>query len=79
MEFVDHVGPHIAHLHLVDATGTGSEGIQIGDGDVDFQGLKEKIHQIAPNATFIPETWQGHENSGEGFWQALERLEKYGF
>lgn len=23
----------------------------------------------------IPEIWQGHKNSGEGFWNVLERLE----
>ena len=28
-----------------------------------------------PEATFIPEIWQGHKNAGEGAWLALERLE----
>ena len=29
-----------------------------------------------PEASFIPEIWQGHKNSGSGFWYALEQLEK---
>jgi N-acetylneuraminate synthase len=36
-----------------------------------------KVH--CPEATWLPEIWQGHENDGQGFWVALERLEKEGF
>lgn len=74
--FVDTVGPHIAHLHIVDAEGVDSEGLQIGEGDIDFPALASDLDRVAPSASFIPEIWQGHENDGEGFWLALERLEK---
>lgn len=76
-EFVDLVGPYIAHLHLVDAQGLDGEGLQIGEGDVDFPALARQLEHYAPDAPFIPEIWQGHENGGEGFWIALERLEKW--
>lgn len=76
-EFVDAIGPYIAHLHLVDALGLDGEGLQIGTGDVDFPLLAKQLAFHAPQATFIPEIWQGHENAGEGFWTALERLEKW--
>jgi len=33
------------------------------------------MRKLAPEATWIPEVWQGHENKGEGFWRALEKLE----
>jgi N-acetylneuraminate synthase len=33
------------------------------------------MDQLAPQATFIPEIWQGHKNNGEGAWLALEHLE----
>ena len=33
--------------------------------------------RTAPDASFIPEIWQGHVNDGEGFWIALERLEQW--
>lgn len=74
-EFVDTLGPYIAHLHIVDAAGVDSEGIQIDEGEVDFTALGTQLESLAPHASFIPEIWQGHENDGEGFWVALSRLE----
>jgi N-acetylneuraminate synthase len=77
-EFIDQVGPHTAHLHVADARGTDGEGLQIGEGDLDFAALCEQLRAVCPEASFIPEIWQGHKNNGEGFWTALERLEKHG-
>jgi N-acetylneuraminate synthase len=37
----------------------------------------EILDQEAPQASFIPEIWQGHKNDGEGFWIALNRLEQW--
>jgi N-acetylneuraminate synthase len=76
-EYVHMLGPYIAHLHLVDASGVGEEGLQVGDGSVDWKQLAYDLEKAAPQAPFIPEIWQGHENGGEGFWIALERLEKW--
>jgi len=76
-EFVNTVSPHTAHLHLVDAQGLDGEGLQIGEGDIDFSFLAKQLDLSARKASFIPEIWQGHENDGEGFWIALERLEKW--
>jgi N-acetylneuraminate synthase len=69
------VGPHTAHLHMADALGIDGEGLQIGDGDMDFVALARDLEVYAPTASMIPEVWQGHKNGGEGFWLALERLE----
>lgn len=74
-EFIEQVGPYTAHLHIADAEGLDGEGLQIGEGDIDFPALAEDLAKVAPKATFIPEVWQGHKNEGEGFWIALERLE----
>ena len=76
-EFIEQVGPYVAHLHIADAEGLDGEGLQIGEGDLDFPALAEDLTKTAPQATFIPEIWQGHKNEGEGFWLALERLEKF--
>lgn len=75
-EFIDFVGPHVVHLHIADANGVDSEGLQIGEGDINFAALKRQLKKVAPKASFIPEIWQGHENNGEGFWVGLERLGK---
>ncbi len=71
------LGPYTAHYHLGDSRGVDGEGLQIGEGDIDFKALGEVMRRTAPKATFIPEIWQGHKNLGEGFWIALERLEPY--
>jgi len=75
-EFVEKVAPYCIHLHIVDAKGDDGEGIQIGQGDVDFTRLSKLLRTHAPGVQFIPEVWQGHKNGGEGFWQALDYLEK---
>ena len=75
-EFLDQILPFTAHLHLADAKDVDGEGLQIQDGDIDWVQLFELIDQHCPNASFIPEIWQGHKNNGEGAWLALERLEK---
>lgn len=74
---VELLAPYTAHLHVVDASGVDGEGLQVGTGEVDFRVLAEQLDRLAPAAGFIPEIWQGHQNLGEGFWVALDRLERY--
>jgi sialic acid synthase SpsE/sugar phosphate isomerase/epimerase len=69
------LGPHTAHIHFGDAKGLDGEGLQVGDGEIDFDEVGRLLRKHAPGASFIPEIWQGHKNLGEGFWTALERLE----
>lgn len=69
------LGPHTAHLHFGDAKGLDGEGLQVGEGEIDFDHIGTVLRRHAPDASFIPEIWQGHKNMGEGFWTALERLE----
>ncbi|WP_246791499.1 N-acetylneuraminate synthase family protein [Bradyrhizobium commune] len=69
------LGPHTAHLHFGDAKGLDGEGLQVGEGEIDFDEIGRVLRKHAPAASFIPEIWQGHKNMGEGFWTALERLE----
>ena len=76
--FLEQVLPYTAHLHLADASGVDGEGLQIGEGEIDFYAVSAAIQTYAPTASWIPEIWQGHENNGEGFWIALDRLEKSG-
>ena len=73
--FSERIAPFSAHLHLGDAQGLNGEGLQIGEGDIDFQRLGAILKNGCPHISFIPEIWQGHKNGGEGFWTALEQLE----
>lgn len=76
-KFVDTISQHISYLHIVDADGSDGEGIQLGEGDVDFEALAEVLNKNCPKVPFIPEVWQGHKDNGAGFWSALNFLEKY--
>jgi len=64
--------PYISHLHLSDASGLDGEGLQIGEGNIDwvkFFGIVKDYH-----GTMIPEIWRGHQRGGEGFFIAINRL-----
>lgn len=76
-DFLKLVSPHSTHLHLGDALGVNGEGLQIDDGDIDFIKMAKILMKHCPDASFIPEIWQGHKDSGRGFWIALEKLENY--
>lgn len=76
-EFLRATAPHVAHMHLADARGVDGEGVQIGEGDIDWPGFWRVIRETGVTASFIPEIWQGHKNDGEGAWLALERLEAH--
>jgi N-acetylneuraminate synthase len=73
--FINKVGLHITHMHIADASGVDGEGLQIGDGDIDFPGALQNVLSKARDSTFIPEIWQGHKNNGADFWLALAKLE----
>ena len=74
-EFSEEVSEVTAYLHMGDASGVNGEGLQIGEGDIDFKKLTTILNKNCPNAGFIPEIWQGHKNNGEGFWIGLNKLE----
>ncbi len=72
--FLSSFGDRTLHLHVSDARAPDKEGIQIGDGNVDFSFLKGLEIPISI------EVWKGHENRGAGFRMGVERLrnmEKY--
>jgi N-acetylneuraminate synthase len=77
LDFYEQVGvilPYVSHLHLSDASGLDGEGLQIGEGTIDWV----KFFQIAKDyrGTMIPEIWRGHQRGGEGFIIAINRLTK---
>lgn len=76
-DYINKVGPYVAHMHISDAQGDSGEGVQMGQGDVDFSELGALLDQHCQGVMFIPEIWQGHKNNGQGFWQALNYLQQY--
>lgn len=76
-KFCEQIGPYTAHIHVVDAKGVDGEGLQIGEGNMDFAAIARVLDRTCPDASFIPEIWQGHKNGGAGFWFALDKLEPW--
>lgn len=72
LEFAKGVAPFVRHLHMSDGAGTSGEGLQIGDGSVNFVALLPVLLEARP--TIIPEIWMGHHENGLAFRAALERL-----
>lgn len=69
--------PYINHLHLSDGAGLDGEGLQIGEGTIDWVHFFEVIGAGRPDGyhgTMIPEIWRGHQRGNEGFVIAIKRL-----
>lgn len=64
--------PYIRHLHLADGAGLDGEGLQIGEGTIDWVQFFQVIGDY--HGTMIPEIWRGHQRQGEGFLIAIQRL-----
>jgi N-acetylneuraminate synthase len=78
-EYYPRIVNHVNYMHIVDAIGVDGEGIKIGSGDVPFKELVLKLNKDLPLVPFVPEVWQGHKDSGSGFWNAFSYLESIGF
>jgi sialic acid synthase SpsE/sugar phosphate isomerase/epimerase len=74
-EYTKKLVPFIKHIHIADAAGWDGEGLQIGEGEVDFEKVMGIIKDLDVN--FVPEIWQGHKFGGEGFIKAMDRLKNY--
>ena len=75
IDFVTKVLPHTVHIHLGDAKSINGEGLQIGEGDIDFVELFALFKNEGYQNSILPEIWQGHKNGGHGFAVALEKME----
>ncbi|HSF83908.1 MAG TPA: N-acetylneuraminate synthase family protein [Anaerolineales bacterium] len=64
--------PFIRHLHLSDGSGLDGEGLQIGEGNIDWVHFFRVLGEY--HGTMIPEIWRGHQRQGEGFLIAIQRL-----
>ncbi len=70
--FAEQVAPYVRHLHVSDGAGVSGEGLQVGEGTVNFVELLPILSARRP--TMIPEIWMGHHEAGAGFQTALEHL-----
>jgi N-acetylneuraminate synthase len=68
------VSDHFDYLHIADAIYPGEEGINIGDGEMDFCRLKKYLN--TEKYKWIPEVWNGHMDNFSGFKKALKKLDQ---
>jgi len=68
----------IRHMHLSDSAGLDGEGLQVGEGELDYKQICESLNVHLPNISFIPEIWQGHVDGGEASFKALVELHRLG-
>lgn len=71
-DYVRRCLPYARHLHLADASGIDHEGLQIGEGVVDWDELLDVL--AAEDFTWVPEIWSGHLHGHAGFVHAVNRL-----
>lgn len=77
-EFIKTTKDYIKYMHVVDAKNLDGEGLQIGDGEIDFNHFTKVLNKLKIEAGFIPEIWQGHKDGGRGFIEALDILQRSG-
>ena len=69
---MDQVSRYFNYLHIADAIYPGEEGINIGEGEMDFSRLKNYLN--SKDYLWIPEVWNGHLDNFAGFKTALKKL-----
>lgn len=72
LEYMERVKPIVKHLHYSDCIGIDSEGLQVGEGDIDWS----EVCRVFQDHTYgwTPEIWNGHHDHGEKFYEAHRRL-----
>ena len=70
--FIDGHIDRILHLHLSDAQPPDNEGLQVGEGSVDFEAVLRAFRGRA--VTAVPEIMGGHRGGGISFQRALIEL-----
>lgn len=71
-EFTKAVAPYVRHIHFSDGAGVSGEGLQIGEGQINFIEIMPIL--VGSGADGVPEIWMGHHRQGYGFYVALRRL-----
>ncbi len=72
IKYIEKLKPYVKHVHVSDARSCEGEGIQIGQGEIDFQAFFRAYAEYS--GSWIPEVWLGHVNGNKGALTAIERL-----
>ena len=65
-EATDLLAPHTEHLHLVDATGVDGEGVQVGDGEIDWAAARQAARRDVAGRELHPRDLAGPRQRRRG-------------
>ena len=75
-DYTKEIMPIVKHIHISDAYGNNGEGVQIGEGSIDFDKVLKEVQEY--QFTWVPEIWSGHLHHGAGTYKCMQILnEKY--
>ncbi|CAJ38239.1 sugar phosphate isomerase/epimerase family protein [Methanocella arvoryzae] len=76
-QYIETLLPYARHLHVSDAMGEAGEGLQIGEGEIDWEWLASVTRDL--DLVAVPEIDDGFREGGKGFRIARDRLSSMGF
>ena len=68
-EYAEQVMPYVSHVHISDAFGLNGEGLQINEGDLDFDSIMSLFKSY--DFSWVTEIWSGHLHQGCGTYKAM--------
>ena len=77
-EYTNKILPWVSHFHLSDAVGIDGEGVQVGDGCIDFDSFFQELEGAEQDFSWVTEIWSGHVNHGAGCRKSMHNLSSYG-
>lgn len=73
-DYTKEIMPIVKHIHISDAYGNNGEGVQIGEGSIDFDKVLKEVKKY--QFTWVPEIWSGHLHHGAGTYKCMQILNK---
>jgi N-acetylneuraminate synthase len=74
LKYTRQIKNYVSHLHISDARGINAEGVQIGEGTIDFRSVFDILTDI--DYSWVTEIWSGHLHNGEKTFDGLCCLNK---
>jgi N-acetylneuraminate synthase len=74
---IKNIEDFVDHFHLSDADGIDGEGLQYGEGTMNFKEIIPILNKHVEKS-FAIEVWKGHENGGIGFKKFLDEIVENG-
>ena len=78
-DFLVSIREYSDYFHISDALGTDGEGLNIGDGEINFVKLRDILFDASKSEpVIVPEVWEGHLDNFGGFKIASKKLRDLG-